>query len=129
MCSIWDAALDGIAREPGASSVVGVDLSEKMLQKAREMTEDDLAVTCIRMPIEDIAFSSDQFDVVISSLAIHYVQDFGELAAKYMHASSLEVLCCYLSSIRSSPPAKDPPHLIPGRECDQVPPNRLDLYE
>lgn len=73
------------AREAGASSVVGVDLSEKMLQQAREMTEDDLAVTFIRMPIEDIAFPSDQFDVVISSLAIHYVQDFGELCSK-VHA-------------------------------------------
>ncbi len=73
------------AREQQASSVVGVDLSEKMLQKAREMTEDDLAVTYLQMPIEDISFSPDQFDVVISSLAFHYVKDFGELCQKVYH--------------------------------------------
>lgn len=70
------------AREQQASSVVGVDLSEKMLQKAREMTEDDLAVTYLQMPMEDISFSRDQFDVVISSLAFHYVEDFRALCQK-----------------------------------------------
>lgn len=63
------------AREQQASSVIGVDISEKMLQKARKMT-DDSAVSCIKMPIEDINFSDSQFDVVISSLAFHYVKSF-----------------------------------------------------
>ena len=34
------------------------------------------------MPIEDIHFSASQFDVVISSLAIHYVQSFEALCKK-----------------------------------------------
>ncbi|MEQ2468085.1 class I SAM-dependent methyltransferase [Niallia sp. Sow4_A1] len=63
------------AREQQASSVIGVDISEKMLQKARKMT-DDSAVSYIKMPIEDINFSDSQFDVVISSLAFHYVKSF-----------------------------------------------------
>lgn len=59
------------SREQQASSVIGVDLSDKMLQKAREMTNDPL-ISYFKMPIEDIDFSDAQFDVVISSLAFHY---------------------------------------------------------
>ncbi|MED4781363.1 class I SAM-dependent methyltransferase [Brevibacillus choshinensis] len=68
-------------REQQASSVVGVDLSEKMLQKAREQTHDP-AITYMQMAVEDIAFANDQFDVVISSLAFHYIESFGELCQK-----------------------------------------------
>lgn len=71
---IWAAVSVGIADIPArqqASSVIGVDLSDKMLQKAREMTNDPL-ISYIKMPIEDIDFSDAQFDVVISSLAFHY---------------------------------------------------------
>lgn len=69
------------AREQQASSVIGVDISEKMLQKAREKTDDPL-ISYERMPIEDIHFSNSQFDVVISSLAFHYVKSFGEICGK-----------------------------------------------
>jgi SAM-dependent methyltransferase len=69
------------AREQQASSVVGVDISEKMLQEAREQT-DDPAISYIQMPIEDIAFSQSQFDVVISSLAFHYIESFGDICKK-----------------------------------------------
>ncbi len=63
------------ACEQGARSVVGVDLSEKMLQRARAET-DDLRIAYRRCAIEDIDFADGQFDVVISSLALHYVSDF-----------------------------------------------------
>lgn len=69
------------AREQQASSVVGVDISEKMLQEAREKT-DDPAIFYIQMPIEDIEFASEQFDVVISSLALHYVKSFEAICRK-----------------------------------------------
>lgn len=72
------------AREQQASSVVGVDISENMLQKAREQT-NDAAITYIQMPIEDIAFSDSQFDIVISSLAFHYIESF-EALCKKIHA-------------------------------------------
>ena len=72
------------AREQQASSVIGVDISEKMLQKAREMT-DDSAISYIQMPIEDIDFSDSQFDVVISSLAFHYVKSFEAICKKVYH--------------------------------------------
>ncbi|MDY0406297.1 class I SAM-dependent methyltransferase [Virgibacillus sp. 179-BFC.A HS] len=69
------------AREQHASSVVGIDISERMLQKAREMT-DDPYISYIKMPIEDIHFSDSSFDVVISSLAFHYIQSFEAICKK-----------------------------------------------
>jgi len=72
------------AREQEASSVIGIDISEKMLQKAREMT-DDSAISYIKMPIEDINFSEVQFDVVISSLAFHYIKSFEAICKKVYH--------------------------------------------
>ena len=69
------------AREQHASSVIGVDISAKMLQQAREKT-DDPAISYIQMPIEDIEFSNSQFDVVISSLAFHYIESFEAICKK-----------------------------------------------
>ena len=63
------------AREQHASSVVGVDISEKMLQKARDLTNDPL-ISYIHLPIEEFNFTGSQFDVVISSLAFHYIESF-----------------------------------------------------
>lgn len=72
------------AREQQASSVVGVDISEKMLQIARDQT-DDPAISYLQMPIEDIDFPSSQFDVVISSLAFHYIEAFETICKKVHH--------------------------------------------
>ncbi|MEK3944293.1 class I SAM-dependent methyltransferase [Paenibacillus sp. FSL H3-0310] len=69
------------AREQQASSVIGVDISEKMLQQAREKTNDP-AITYIQLPIEDIDFASEQFDVVLSSLAFHYIESFASICRK-----------------------------------------------
>jgi len=60
-----------ICQGAAASSVIGIDISEKMIQRAREMTNDPF-ITYIKKPIEDIDFSKSQFDVVISSLAFHF---------------------------------------------------------
>src|SRR5690242_19405466 len=71
------------AREQQARSVVGVDLSEKMIARARESTHD-VAIEYRQLAIEDIAFSAEVFDVVISSLALHYVQHF-DLVCQKVH--------------------------------------------
>lgn len=72
------------AMEHGAASVTGIDLSEKMLDVAREKTHFQ-EVTYLRMPIEDIDFPAESFDVVLSSLAFHYVKSFDDVAKK-VHA-------------------------------------------
>lgn len=69
------------AMEHGAASATGIDISEKMLAVAREKTKfPQVSYAC--MPIEDIHFPADSFDVVISSLAFHYIRSFEEVAAK-----------------------------------------------
>lgn len=69
------------AIENGAKSVVGVDISQKMLNEAKNKTKsEDIKYIC--MPIEDIDFPDNSFDVVISSLAFHYVQSFEDILSK-----------------------------------------------
>lgn len=63
------------AAEHGAASVLGTDISEKMLEQARAMT-DSPAVSYKRAAIEDLAFDPSSFDIVLSSLALHYVESF-----------------------------------------------------
>jgi SAM-dependent methyltransferase len=72
------------AREQGANRVIGVDLSEKMLARARESTDDN-NIEYRQMAIEDIDFTSEEFDVVLSSLALHYVERFDIVCQKVYH--------------------------------------------
>lgn len=69
------------AMENGASSVVGVDISERMLAVARQKTNYE-AVEYICMAIEDIDFKEESFDLIISSLAFHYIKDYEALIGK-----------------------------------------------
>jgi SAM-dependent methyltransferase len=71
-------------RQQQARSVVGVDLSEKMLERARELTHDS-AIEYRQMAIEDIEFEADTFEVVISSLALYYVERFDLVCHKVYH--------------------------------------------
>jgi SAM-dependent methyltransferase len=72
------------AREQQARSVVGVDISENMIARARENTNDP-AIEYRRMAIEDIDFPSRVFDVVLSSLALHYVEHFDIVCQNVHH--------------------------------------------
>jgi SAM-dependent methyltransferase len=63
------------AREMGAASVLGVDQSEKMLARARASTHDP-GVTYAPADIEHLALPEAAFDLVYSSLALHYIPDF-----------------------------------------------------
>ena len=63
--------------------LVGVDLSEKMIARARELT-DDPAIEYRVMAIEDISGAACEFDVVISSLALHYIERF-DLVCRAVH--------------------------------------------
>ncbi len=68
------------ALDYGARSVTGVDISEKMLLEAKARTSPVIRYICL--PMEDIDFPADSFDVVISSLAFHYVQFFKDIVGK-----------------------------------------------
>ncbi|MBD8348913.1 class I SAM-dependent methyltransferase [Dysgonomonas sp. HGC4] len=69
------------AIEQGAKSVIGVDISEKMLAEARKHAPDT-TVEYICSAVEDIDFSADSFDIVISSLAFHYIESFDDICSK-----------------------------------------------
>ena len=66
------------ARQQGADDVVGIDVSEKMLARARADT-DDPAITYTRADMEHLALSPSSFDLVYSSLAFHYVEGLDRL--------------------------------------------------
>lgn len=60
------------ARDAGAVKVLGIDLSEKMLARAR-IHPADSAIRYRRSDLETLDLPADAFDVVFSSLAFHYV--------------------------------------------------------
>jgi ubiquinone/menaquinone biosynthesis C-methylase UbiE len=66
------------AREQGATSVLGIDVSEKMLGRAAEAMSDP-AITYTRADMELLELPPVSFDVVYSSLALHYVQKLDRL--------------------------------------------------
>jgi SAM-dependent methyltransferase len=68
------------AIEHGAKSVIGVDLSDKMLAVAKEKTAKEIQYVC--QPIEDVEFAEASFDIVVSSLAFHYLESFDVIARK-----------------------------------------------
>ena len=65
----------------GAASVLGIDISEKMLAYAREH-HSAANIVYRRMAMEDIDEIGGPFDLVTSSLAFDYAEDFGGLMKK-----------------------------------------------
>jgi SAM-dependent methyltransferase len=73
------------AREAGAAQVLGLDLSEKMLARARAETTDG-AVTYAIADLDNLSLPDGGFDLAYSSLAFHYVADAVRLYASIHHA-------------------------------------------
>ena len=69
------------ASDHGAAAVIGVDLSEKMLEKARADTHDE-SIHYVRGAMEDVDFPPESFEVVLSSLALHYVEELEPLVRR-----------------------------------------------
>lgn len=67
------------ARAQGAASVLGVDLSERMIARAKADTNDS-AVDFRIADLEHLELAEASYDFAYSSLAFHYVEDFGRLA-------------------------------------------------
>jgi ubiquinone/menaquinone biosynthesis C-methylase UbiE len=73
------------AREQGAAAVLGIDVSEKMLARARDTTTDP-AITYLRADLERLELPEAGFDLAYSSLALHYIEDLAGLLAKTYRA-------------------------------------------
>ena len=73
------------ARAEGAARVLGLDVSEKMLARARDMTSDG-AIAYLAADLERVTLPEASFDLAYSSLAFHYVRDFAALVGKVHRA-------------------------------------------
>jgi SAM-dependent methyltransferase len=69
------------AVEGGAAKVVGIDLSERMLETARQRSPG-LPIRYQPADLDDFELPGEKFDLVFSSLAVHYVADFDALCAR-----------------------------------------------
>ena len=81
---IWDVGMAGTAGMlQSMVRFVSLELTcqKKMLQVARKMTKEN-TVVYQNTAIEDVDFPKESFDVVLSSLALHYVADFLKTAEK-----------------------------------------------
>jgi SAM-dependent methyltransferase len=69
------------ARARGARQVTGVDLSERMLEQACRST-NDAAIVFVRDSLETFSAQPASFDIVVSTLALHYVADYPALVRR-----------------------------------------------
>lgn len=66
------------AADHGARSVMGIDLSEKMISEARKRNHHE----CIDYRVSNLLewdYLTSAFDVVVSNLVLHYVEDLDEV--------------------------------------------------
>ncbi len=73
------------ARENGAARVLGLDVSEKMLERAAATTQDP-AIAYARADLESVALAPRSYDLVYSSLALHYIVRLDRLLAQVHQA-------------------------------------------
>jgi SAM-dependent methyltransferase len=66
------------ARQKGAKHVLGLDISERMLNKAKEMTSDS-AIIYRQENLEQIKLPEDTYDLAYSSLTLHYIENLSTL--------------------------------------------------
>jgi ubiquinone/menaquinone biosynthesis C-methylase UbiE len=69
------------ARHNGAVHVLGIDVSERMLMRAKGTTQD-VAIAYTKADMEQLQLSPMSFDLVYSSLALHYVRHLNELLSE-----------------------------------------------
>jgi SAM-dependent methyltransferase len=67
------------AHEQGAAQVLGLDVSEKMLAKAKATS--DPRITYAGADLEALELPGASFDLAYSSLAFHYIEDLDRLFA------------------------------------------------
>lgn len=69
------------AVEQGAESVLGIDLSERMISEAEKKNGDE-RITYRVCGLEDYEYPEGVYDCVISNLALHYIEDLDAVYRK-----------------------------------------------
>lgn len=80
--------------ENGASKVWGVDISEKMIGLARKNNSHS-KIKYAHCSIEDLELPHNYFDLVVSSLAIHYIADYNSLIQKINQSLAINGVFIY----------------------------------
>lgn len=70
------------AAEHGASRVIGVDSSFKMIEEAKSKTGTSSIISYEVKRMENVDFAPNSFNAVISSLAFHYIASFDDIVTK-----------------------------------------------
>lgn len=73
------------ARQAGAASVDGIDVSERMLARARAETSDP-AISYRQADLETVGLPTARYDVAFSSLVLHYIVDLDGLVGRVRRA-------------------------------------------
>ncbi|HGH7300639.1 class I SAM-dependent methyltransferase [Pseudomonas aeruginosa] len=74
-----------LARSLGAATVTGVDVSARMISEARTLT-DDPWIRYHQTAIEDFVPDEASFNLVVSSMALHYVSDYAQVIDRIYRA-------------------------------------------
>ena len=82
-CGFGDFAR--FARIAGARDVLGVDVSARMLEVAKTLTVD-ASIRYVRITIEEWSAPPASVDLIVSSLALHYIADFGSVVRRVTDA-------------------------------------------
>lgn len=69
------------AVECGAKQVLGIDLSEKMIQEANEKNADPKIIYRV-CGLDEYDYPADSYDCVISNLVLHYIADIDSILRK-----------------------------------------------
>lgn len=72
-----DGRIDEVLVKSGAKQIYGIDISNNMIKLARDRNLENCKFDLL--PMEDISKINEKFDIVYSSLAFHYVEDFDKL--------------------------------------------------
>lgn len=62
----------------GAKSVLATDISHNMIEQAKNINDSE-NINYMVLSMEDIGSLNQKFDIVYSSLAFHYIEDFDKL--------------------------------------------------
>jgi ubiquinone/menaquinone biosynthesis C-methylase UbiE len=80
-----DARIAKKFRSLGARSYLGVDGSHRMLEKAKANLEPGYSDVVLSW-LEDFTLTENSFDLLVSSLALHYIEDLGKVLKKAYRA-------------------------------------------
>ncbi|WFD10540.1 class I SAM-dependent DNA methyltransferase [Tepidibacter hydrothermalis] len=82
-CGMGDSCI--FYEKIGAKKVIGIDISNKMISEARRRTNSEM-IKYYNTDMCDIEKLETRFDVITSSLAVHYIQDFDSLLKSVYHS-------------------------------------------